>query len=282
MDMRNEQLNQKRFETRNEVVDQIKHLLERFDQRLTLDNLRLAERYIESKLHLLVHFCIGGIDEEFVACLQRKHTVIGPEESFGEVEVLTEFIGPQPLHMCSHMGTQVKAAEGGANGKNQAVFIDIVKSVEDPERVIPSLVWFDRVDRVYGTLPHALYFSGSFSFVYRGIVNNRKVDVLERPLPVCSHKDQMISQMVQGAPEILENVTNNGGYSDRNIADAGQIINELSRLRIALGPDYIWLGIKEGSDPAFQVTDVLFGPFNFYPDKRESFVSGHNFQGGNL
>ena len=65
-------LNQLRLEGGNDALDKARKLTEQFNQRLRLDDLRLAQRYIESKLHLLVHFRIGGIDVEFVALLQRE------------------------------------------------------------------------------------------------------------------------------------------------------------------------------------------------------------------
>ena len=42
-----------------------------------LDDLRLAQRYAESKLYLLVNFVVGRTDEKFVACFQRKQLVGG-------------------------------------------------------------------------------------------------------------------------------------------------------------------------------------------------------------
>lgn len=59
-------------EGQNNVVNQINHLLERFEQRLTLANLRLSERYIKSELHLLIEFRIGDIDEKCVTCFERE------------------------------------------------------------------------------------------------------------------------------------------------------------------------------------------------------------------
>jgi hypothetical protein len=38
----------------DDAINKIRELIERFGQRLTLDNPRLAERYIKSELHLLV------------------------------------------------------------------------------------------------------------------------------------------------------------------------------------------------------------------------------------
>jgi hypothetical protein len=49
-----------------------------------------------------------------------------------------------------------------SNGEQQAVFVDVVKSAQNPELVIPSFVWFETVDNVNRILPQALYFSSRF------------------------------------------------------------------------------------------------------------------------
>ncbi len=60
-------LSKQRPKAENNVVNQIRHVLERFDQRLSLNDPRLAERYIKSEIHVLVDFMLDGIDEQLVA-----------------------------------------------------------------------------------------------------------------------------------------------------------------------------------------------------------------------
>lgn len=59
---------QKRYESRNDVLDNRRELMDRFEQRLTLDNPRLAQGHFESKLLLRVRVFINGADEEYEAC----------------------------------------------------------------------------------------------------------------------------------------------------------------------------------------------------------------------
>src|SRR5258708_35314361 len=70
----------KRTETHDQAIDQIRHLLERFNDRLTLGNLRLAERYLKAELTVVVHFRISFVDVELVACFQRPHSICRIEE----------------------------------------------------------------------------------------------------------------------------------------------------------------------------------------------------------
>ena len=80
-------LGQLRCQGINDALDKARKLDEQFHQRLCLDDLRLSERYAKSKLHLLVHFRIGGIDEEFVAHLQRKEDILWSEETCSAPEL---------------------------------------------------------------------------------------------------------------------------------------------------------------------------------------------------
>lgn len=61
-----------RSERIDNAADAIRELNKRFHERLTLDNPRFVDRYLESKLHLLVRFGVSGIDEQFIACLEGK------------------------------------------------------------------------------------------------------------------------------------------------------------------------------------------------------------------
>ena len=58
---------QERIEIGDQIVHKIKYFLESFEKRFTLNNPRFVDRYIESEIHILLHFSIRGISEKFVA-----------------------------------------------------------------------------------------------------------------------------------------------------------------------------------------------------------------------
>lgn len=233
-----------------------------------------AERYLKAELHFLIHFRIGGVDEECVAYLQRELSV-----SRFEMGVDRFHLGDNRTHrvqMSEGVGecgggvsTQVHTEDGCPYGRYKAVFVDVVKLVEMPERVIPTLVWFGRVDRIYSILPHSLYFSRTFGSVFRGVIRNREADVarwtaLRNPRPT---PEKLIGQVIEGTSEILQNVASDSSDSLRDLLDANHTIDQLSRLRIALSSDEVWVGSKKGSEFNLQIADVLFGPLNFDPDE---------------
>jgi hypothetical protein len=158
-----------RPKTGNDVIDQIHHMLERFDQRLTLTNLRLVERYMEMELHFLIEFGIRGRNEKFIAYLER----------FADPgEVATRIVLKDSLKVNqSPQWDGVIQPEAGSTvldngGDQQAVFVDVVKLAEAPEQVIPTFVRFDLMDSGYGLRGDSLYFSLHAGFVFRDIIEN--------------------------------------------------------------------------------------------------------------
>jgi len=63
-------VSEKRSEVGYDLSDKISQTIQRFNQRLTLENLRLAERYIEEKLVILVCFRIGVSQYDCLAYLR--------------------------------------------------------------------------------------------------------------------------------------------------------------------------------------------------------------------
>ena len=54
----------------NDVVNKIHHTLERWDQRLTLDNPNFIDRYEKGELQILLKFTSGIVPKEYVILFQ--------------------------------------------------------------------------------------------------------------------------------------------------------------------------------------------------------------------
>ena len=269
-----------RAEARNDPADQIGQMLDRFQQRLTVDNPRLAERYVKAEIHLLVHFSIRGVDEQLVAYLQRAEIIGGPNKKGWQAGMQATAHLP---YRRADMGSQVQALKAGGNSDKQSMLVDVVKFVENPEIVsLPSFVWFDTVERVYGVLPQSLYFSLRTGFVMVGI--GVPVDVERGVLALAGEtaagadRQEVLVQVIERGSEVVSYVSSDDGDAQGDGIGAVDIVDQLARLRIALGSDFIWLGVEEGAGCAIQVSDVFFGPFNFRPDEREPFICGRHNQ----
>ena len=69
--------------------------------------------------------------------------------------------------------------------------------------------------------------------------------------------------MIEGAHQVFDGVSSDQGQAIWGRLDARDVINQLARLRIVLGADFIRVGIKEDAKFTLQVRGVLFGPFDF-------------------
>src|SRR5580658_9496966 len=109
-----------------------------------------------------------------------------------------------------------------------------------PEDACPTFVRFGGVDCIYGVMPDALYFSLFFGFVYRGTLADRERSMDSGSVSVGN--DQLPAKMVKCAPEILQGISSNRCQLHGGRRNAANIVEHLSRLRIALVNDSIWAG----------------------------------------
>jgi hypothetical protein len=78
----------------------------------------------------------------------------------------------------------------------------------------------------------------------------------------------------------MECVPSNRGYNDWYGLSALDIIDQLSRVRIALMADFVGIGVEKGPNCRLEVVDMFVGPFNFEANKSEPFVWGHDMLSG--
>jgi len=258
------QLSKQELKVYNDVADALRHHLECSKRGLKWNDLRLVERYIKMETHFLLKFKLED-SEEFIACFQRDWLWKGGQRT---VKIREDCIWPvapaKPLCEFGSFGWHHAArAKRRAGGEQQAVFVYVVKSMEPPEGVIPSFVWFDRVNEVHSFLPHTLYFS-CLEFGRQIFVGSpRYREGCSRGDGISGGNDKPASEMVERTPEILQGVADYQRDVGRNIFNPVEIIRALSRVWLVLKADRIWHGVEESVEGELQILDVLFGPFDF-------------------
>ena len=252
----------------NDPVNEITHALERFKNGLTLANLRLVERYIESELHILIEFRYGP-SEKFLAYLQRERAI--GREVHGMKNVAGHVLGigmSGQKHCCDFLPNFLRRGVpkvGTCTCNQHSMLVPIVKFPKFPEQIVSTLVWFDRIDALYSLLPHSLYFSSKLGrHVFRGRIRDGEGCNSGWGLPV--RQDELVSEVVESTPQVLENIASDRENPRRNIADLGHIKRALSRLNIILEPNFIGVGFEESIEDDVQIVEVLFGPFGFNPN----------------
>jgi hypothetical protein len=273
-----ELLSEQRLKSPDDLLNMIDHVMDRFEQRLTLNNPRFVEHYLEERLNLLIQFRIAEIDEDFVALFSRTSAVSGMNHGVVGDDVIS-VNGLETVH----------AVQSGCGCYYETVLVDVVQLVEPPERFVPSLVRLGTVDSISRHLRHALYFSltrvGGFVFFGGFDIKDRKVNVplvpLREPSALIVNKapdsDKLIGKMIESGANVEKDFAGDSSNRVGDRFDFGKVIDAVrAGLRLYLAADYIGGGRKIGLDFGIEIVDVLFGPFDLHSDKRDSFVSGHD------
>jgi len=79
--------------------------------------------------------------------------------------------------------------------------------------------------------------------------------------------DQFVRKMVKRTSKVLDDVSGTGDNGPRHISNFIDIKRALTGVHVILESNAIWVTLEKGFDNPFQITDVLFGPFDFYPDE---------------
>lgn len=263
----------KRSESIQRHLDQFRETLKRSKDGINLHNLRFIERYVEMECHILLHFTVGRGGVEYVALFHRDFPESIIDGDSGS-EINQRFVGKLFGKLANNAWRNAMHLILRADCKQKTVLTDVVKFVQAPEIAVSkdtarrTFVWFDRADYVYNILPKALYFSNTSGFVFRGRGADREPEMIERSLARKSSAENPVNSVIQGTPQILDNISRDSGNDNRDVSEIGNVIDQLARIRIALGPDRIGLGFAktEVGECLLQVSEMLFGPFNFYPD----------------
>src|SRR5580704_3789728 len=221
---------------------------------------RFIERYLQEKLWILVHARLFGINGDCVACFQRESI---PEGQSGVTVDASDALG-QELRRAAAEG-RVDERKGCASGHQKAMLVDNVEAVESPQGIIPSLVWLDSLDRIYGVLPHALYLSRKSGVLLLGerfTLADWETDVLGR-LGLSRHSDEPTREVIKSASQVLNRVSSNHAEMCWNRSHFCDCINSLSSLRISLYDSAIGVSSREVVSGSPEIIDVLIGPVDF-------------------
>lgn len=249
------------------VADEILYIYQRFQERFTLDNPRLIERYANGEALLLVHFHVDGYREKFVAHFQRS-PMRGLKENGGHC-------GPRGSHSFGgaakpilwNVPSDIDADATCIRQAQEMMLFGITQSVELPERVpLSSLPRFGCAKCVYNAVPRMLCYSAYGGWEMRGKVTDGELDILRLRLRSAFRERELIDDLVERAPEILDYVGGDCLHRYREGIDLRQIEDALLALRIFFVGDRIRVSLEERGESQLQIDDVLFGPCDFRAD----------------
>lgn len=266
-------LAKERGEKLDESLDKLGKLMERWDQRLTLDNLALAERYLKGELRIVVHARHGASGrraEEYCAIFKRILPV-GWTESKEHGNVRRH--GPFGAVVEGAGEVQDDTLVCASDGNKEYVLICDVETVEPPKRLVPSLVRLGLLNNAQRTLGNSLYFSKMTGFKSVGALENGEPGLVNYRAAADAHK--FAGQQVERGPKIVDSIAYDGAPPERGLGRNSDLKDALASLRLIVGDDFIGFALPKNWDERFEVMDVLFGPFDLYPSTTEIGLAGH-------
>lgn len=250
---------------------EIDHLLSEWQERLTFDNTRFVERYIDGRLELLVHFVIDTVDHDWIARCQRarRERVVPKERDF---VVCEEFGEGLVKHGRLYVASYVHAFCSSGDCHEQAVLVGNIQTTEDCKDVP-----FTSVIRLYSVehlnrrrFPKTLYASRRSVWKYVGWfpdVTNREIEAVHarRINSLRPSETQGEPEVIERASQIVDDVSEYRRHGGINIEFPSQVIEALSCLHIVCVGKGISAGFTNGFDQRVKIIDVMIGPFNFRP-----------------
>lgn len=255
---------------RENALDEVCELLERFENRLSLGSsskpLMLAKRYIDNDLKLLVEARWGSVD--FNIILERKNlseliggpridqewNATGAGTCEAEVPVWSEKHS-WDANLCRSLN------DCGIYCYDGVVLIDNVEHVQNVERRVNSFARLQSKQELLGLGANATYFGNSSGFISVGAGLDRKPTVSIHLTPV--RADQVADKVVKGAAEIMNGVSDDGAVIDWHAFRTLHAIDILSSIRVYFVGESVRVAVSASEKHRLKVLNVAFGPFEF-------------------
>lgn len=245
------------LEDANDLLGEIDELLESWQNRLTINNLTLAERYLNGELRLVINSNLlsrGSFnDVQWRAVLQGIGSISG---SNCERWSYKRFILPRDWHTQCYDDVPVR----GPYRNDRLVLVQSVKFVDHPEKLAPSLVWLQTPKQPVGTCADALYLSRSVGFKFMDRPANRKAGTASGLLPI--RHNELPCELVERSAQVVNDIADDAAQAGWHIFADLDPVDQISSLRVIISDDKVWVASVERADFRLQLTDVAFGPFN--------------------
>jgi len=221
------------------VADYIRRVSEIRKNQLTRSNFCLSERYVQGEVIVLVGLSFvgssGHICNAFALHKRKGYSV-------------------------EHDRPNAPTFRTELSSDEQTMLVCNVESLEVPEGHIACVSRLYRPEDIFSLGRNALYFSAlEGRCVLLGGIADRKLGCRYGRFPI--RKNELKSEMVQGATEIMNSISNDetnfSGYRSDRLDKKTNIINFGYRMR--LDTNSIGLRFTEESDSRVEITEVLLG-----------------------
>tara|TARA_R110002110_G_scaffold45692_8_gene139016 strand:- start:3997 stop:4758 length:762 start_codon:yes stop_codon:yes gene_type:complete len=223
---------------------ELDELVESFENRLTLDNLRLGERYCKGKLKFLAEARWASMNFNIVierahlfescggSCVHHEGGATDPCTKEANISFWSDKNAWQ-----AHFGGNLD--RGSAHHDNSIVLVDNIEPVQNPCWVVPSFVSLKPKDKPLGFGTDALYFGYRSGFTSFGIGANVKPLVCS--VSVTIGADQVTYSKIESGPEIVSNVANDTANFDWDVFVDNHADDVFAALGVCVKDDVVWI-----------------------------------------
>ena len=139
-----------------------------------------------------------------------------------------------------------------------------VNLMKHPESIDSSRVRLTSLDHVYRGRAHSLYFSGVSDFVFRHSLMNRECRIPCENIAI--GLDQSAGQMIQSTSQVVDRITGDQREIQRWSCDSLNPVDLPVPLLVSIDDELVRVRFKEVLGLRLELTDVVFGPFDFCPN----------------
>jgi hypothetical protein len=230
----------------NDARDDLRHLMQRWDDRLTFQNLSFVEKYLEGRLSVVLDVEITGCRYGF------EYSALANNERHVDDSV--------SLVVLSVYAIQLRDRE---KRYQQSMFIGNIELIEGAENIVPSRVRLypiqNQIDDISASSLYASTINSTFKFLPCLIERESRVFGRDSPGPndnLASHEVKGGSQVVDGVPNHQGNFLGNafGHFKLEDIVSFISIFLDVKAVKVCLD--------KEGCKDRVKLLDVLIGPFD--------------------
>jgi hypothetical protein len=245
----------------DEALCEIDELLQRWDNRISIENLALAKRYLENKMEAgLVLEAISGtppVGLDYIAVFKRKLSV-DSRYNVGRARGKVFESG------AGDVSGDLKSTMGKPDGNEKAVFVGDVDLVQTINGLVPSVVRLELADHFYRKCGRTIDSLDRSALKVGNVTTYWERNVIPTCATICP--DELDGKMVKSAPQIVDTVAQDCGPFVRNGGHHAKLVSFVTSLRLYIGDDSVWPARFESPDGCVKVRKVFFGPVNLYAD----------------
>ncbi len=245
----------------HEAINYVRELTERGNDCLSLHNLSLTKRYAKGELLIHVHLRTLGVDGQPIEFCAMVDGVDRGWEWTNETDVNPwRFEGHREREHGKGDGIRDDIWNSDPDGKQEMVLVLSVEDMQRPQIFIPSLVRFGPSEDVHDTLLSGVFYSTETMFECIGGL--KKGEGIPSVGVLGARRKHGSPKNIQRRTQVVDCVPDDGSPSGRRFLRHHGTEYPLPALCVVLGDRSIGAGFHEGLDFGYEITEMLFGPFD--------------------